>query len=110
MFKNLPIKTQEEVKNILGAYPKCYVIKTNNDEYEVSTGFVNMAYRDYKNLYEFEAKKILTEDEIIIGYAENFADFHDNYKGKRDYNLMREVRNDWSTKLKLDNEGNIVKA
>ena len=110
MFKNLPVKTQEEVKEVLGGYPKCYVIKTNDDEYEVSTGFVNMAYRDYKNLYEFEAKNILTKEELIISYAKNFTDFHDEYRGKRDYGLMREVRNDRSIKLKLDEEGNIVKA
>lgn len=104
-FNTLPIETQEKVKSILRAYDKAYVTYEYG-EYKVSVGVaITATYApDHKVIGTYEAREIFTEEERIENYVNSFNDYPIQYKGKRDYSLLRSGK-----EFKLV-DGNIVKV
>lgn len=108
ILETYPKETQNEVKSMLGAYREINVI-TSNGKHEVSTGAgLTTSYADDYRIETFNASEILTEEEIMLGYAESFHEYPSNYNGERNRNWLKSL--DWETKLKIDELGNITLA
>ena len=90
VYNALPLSVKERVKNTLRSYSKVY-IDFYWDEYHVTTSTMLCAKypSDFKAIGEVDKDDIYTEDEQIINYIESFYDYPYNYKGKRDYDIMR---------------------
>ncbi|GHU36237.1 hypothetical protein FACS1894105_06250 [Clostridia bacterium] len=63
---------------------------------------------DFKVIGDVSKDDIYTEDEQIVNYIEEFHDYPYNYRGKRDYDMLRYMRdcrcnNDIDIKVKLVN-------
>ena len=89
-FKSLPLSVREDVKNTLKAYNECN-IRFYNDEYHVSTGIMLCSKYpdDYRIIGDVHKDDIYTPDEQIVNYIETFYDYPREYKGKRDYDMLR---------------------
>lgn len=100
---------QEIVIDLLGTYGACFVIRENG-EYSVTTGI--MAKANYSDDYQIETflqKDVLTPDEKILAYTNNFYDYHREYKGERNYRMLERAF-EAGNKLKFDKGGNIVEV
>ena len=109
-LNELPMNVQEEVKEKLKAFAKV-TVWFENGGYTVATGaVVKTTYaQDEEFVGEFKAEDIFTETERMINYIETFHDYPAGYKGKRDYQTLDKIGNDWSVKFKMEN-GNLVLA
>lgn len=106
-FADLPEVLQVEVKEMLGAYATCYV-EFENGFYNVTTGVtVKTDYASDYEIIKFKAIDLLTEEERILAYTNNFYDYSPRYKGKRDYQMISEAE---EKKLSFcyDLDGNII--
>ena len=110
-FKTLPVEVQEQVKRTLGCYDICYV-SFENGQFKVTTSIVLTAHKKlaYNRAYwTFYKDDILTKDEQIIAYVNNFRCYPVAYKGFRDYDMLREMKEiGWEARVKFDNNGNLV--
>lgn len=113
-LESLPLEIQEQVKDTLGAYNEVHVIFSDG-EYHASTGIMLLGHypSDHRFVGSYKVDDVFNEDEKILNYVRNFRDYPIKYKGERDYNLLREMRDGgWDeneVKIKLV-DGNIVKA
>lgn len=109
-FEELSNEVQEEVKRNLKSYSETNVI-FENGKYTVSPAImIKKVYaEDHRFIGVYYAEDIFTKEERIVNYAESFHDFSPEYKGKRDYMMMKEVGYDWNAKFKIEN-GMLVKA
>lgn len=107
-FNELPASIQNEVKNLLKIYDKCFVTY-ENAAYHVSPSIaITASYAvDHEVIGTYTAKEIYTAEERIINYVESFHEFPIQYKGKRDYRWLNSLA--WGSKVKLEN-GNLVNA
>lgn len=111
-FNELSQNIQEEIKDTLKAYSECYVIFENGD-YKVTTALsLKREYpKDYKFIGVYRQNGIITEDEKILNYVEQFHDFPSQYTGKKDWKLIKFLQesreNGTNIKLKLV-DGNIT--
>lgn len=106
-FMDLPEVLQAEVKEMLGAFDTCYV-EFENSVYNVTTGItVKEDYADDHDIIKFEASEVLTEKERILAYANNFYDYSPLYKGKRDYKMLSQAKEN-KIPLCYDLDGNII--
>lgn len=103
----LNFNTIAEVRSTLMAYPKCYVYSDGENE-RVSTGVYISATGNDKLIKTFEAKEVLTTNEFILGYINNFRSFPASYKGKYDWPLMQKLIKGEIQQLGLDENGSIV--
>lgn len=102
-----PIEIQNEVKDTLGAYGRCSVIRENG-KYSVSTGIMlKTDYAPDHKVEYFNADEVLTPTEKMLAYANNFHSFPQEYKGEHDYLAMKQARENRS-KITLDENGNFV--
>ena len=108
-LNTLPTEIIEKVKNTLKIYPRAYVVYEDG-RYNVSAGIALKAIysEDHKFIGEYLEKEVFNENERIINYVENFHEYPINYKGKRDYKFINALT--WDDKVKLDENGDIVKA
>lgn len=107
-FEQLPEKVQEQVKEILMAYPSVSVT-FENGEYHYGGDCIKDTYADdYEVIGDYKDTDIFTEEERIINYVESFHDYPIAYKGKRDYKWLKSLRYDYDIKVKFDENGNLV--
>lgn len=108
-LNTLPTEIINQVKETLKAYDRAYVIYENG-AYRVSVGIaITATYADdHKFIGEYKAVEVFSEEERVINYVESFHEYPGNYKGNRDYKMLNALT--WDDKVKLDENGNIVKA
>ena len=107
-FEELPKKVQEQIKEILMAYPRVSVT-FENGEYHYGGDCLKATYAsDYEVIGEYRDYEIYTEKERIINYVELFHEYPVAYKGKRDYKWLKSLGYDWDIKVKFDENGNLV--
>lgn len=93
-LNNLPQEVINKAKETLKAYDMVTIV-FEYGEYKVQTGncITNEYAEDHKVIGNVYANDIFTEAEKIINYIEAFAEYPIQYKGKRDYNMLRELEN-----------------
>lgn len=116
-MNNLPKNIVNQIKMTLKAYDKCNVIYQNG-QYQVNTGYciMNEYPTDYKFIGEFKANDVFTKEEQIENYINSFCSYPPEYKGMRDYKMLKQMEQDkafdWENKTmtkwvgKINNEGN----
>lgn len=110
-FNELPVNVQNDIKNDLKAYSECHVVYEYG-MYHVGCGVClkNEYADDHEVIGTYHAEDIFTPNERIINYIESFHDYPIQYKGKRDYRMLKEIGNDWSVRFKFNETGDIVIA
>ena len=103
-FSKLPIEIQDHVKSILKAYDDVTVWYehgrfTFGDSIKAKYG------EDHRFIGHYYAHEIFSEDERIVNYCNEFHSYPSEYKGFRDWSLIR----DYDATFKMEN-GIIVKA
>lgn len=100
---------QESVNEILGTYGACYVLRENG-EYSVTTAIMVKAnYAEDYQVDTFLQKDVLTPDEKILAYTNNFYDYHREYNGERNYRMLDRAF-EAGNQFKFDESGNIVEV
>lgn len=92
-INQLPQEVQNRIKSTLHVYDKAYVVYENG-EYHVSSGVCLKAEyaADHKVIGTYTAEEIFTENERIENYINAFNEYPVNYKGKRDYKMLRQMQ------------------
>ena len=105
-FNEITSGLQSGVKEYLKAFDDCSVV-FEYGVYKVGLGTcIKLEYgKDHKVIGRYFANEVFTEDERIVNYVESFHDYPINYKGNRDYAMLKTMT--WETKVELKN-GNIV--
>ena len=103
-FNEIPKEVQEEVKNTLRAYPEVTVF-FENGRYTFGVSIKAKYASDHEYIGTYYARDIYTDAERIINYCEQFHSYPREYKGKRDYNLIK----DYNAKYKMV-DGNVIQA
>lgn len=93
LFKSLPNEVQDKIYDTLGAYDTCNVI-FENGEYKVFTAsFIISNYpEDFRVVGYFHKDELFTEEEQITNYVNTFRSYPPNYRGPKDWGLLREVQ------------------
>lgn len=111
-YNQLPLEIQTQIKNTLRAYNEVNVI-FEYGKYNVSTGIsLKKKYAiDHEFIGTYYKDEIYNADEKIINYIEEFISYPIQYKGKKDWNMIKELENlrgnGKQAKIKLI-EGNAV--
>ena len=94
MINTLPIEVQEDIKKTLRAYDKV-TVSFEYGKYHVSTGTMLKAVygQDHKVLGYVTKEDIYTAIEQMENYINVFHDYPYNYKGKRNYPILKEMVN-----------------
>lgn len=92
-FDALPLSVKQQAKDTLRAFNSVH-ITFSNGKYKVSTGIALLGHYpdDYKVIGDVAASDIYTSDEQIVNYIECFHDYPPQYKGSRDYDMLRYLR------------------
>jgi hypothetical protein len=107
-IEQFPAEVQEDILDTLRAYNEVSVT-FHDGRYWVISGHCLLGQypADYKAYGDFYAKDIYTEDERIVNYIEGFHDFPREYKGARDYSMLRRMHDMRSkgeeARIRLDN-------
>lgn len=93
-FNELPQDVQNKIKATLHVYDKAHVVYEYG-EYHVSSGICLKAEyaADHKFIGTYTAEELFTEEERIENYINTFNDYPANYKGKRDYQMLKKMQN-----------------
>lgn len=104
-INQLPEKTQKQIKETLKAYHKVYV-EFENGEYHVNTGLAICAKypADHKYIGEVNDSDIYTKEELQENYINTFYEYPPQYRGKRDYNLLKQARETGNTFKLVDGQ------
>lgn len=107
-IKSLPIEVQNHIASTLRCFDRCYV-SYNYGKFSVSSGFgIYATYApDHKEYGWVSADKFYTPEERILNYVNSFHDYPIQYKGRRDYRMIRQMNDDRSLVAKFDENGNI---
>lgn len=100
-FNELPENIQTRIKSYLSAYGTVDVFFENGD-YNFGTCLKAHYAADHEYIGTYKASEIYSPEEMIINYVNNFHAFPIEYKGKRDYAILK----DYSAQYKMVN-GNI---
>lgn len=103
-FSTLPKEIQEEVKQTLRAYDDV-TVWFENGRYRYGVSIKSKYAPDHEYIGTYYAENVYTEEERIINYCEEFHSYPIYYKGKRDYELIK----DYNARYKMV-DGNIVRA
>ena len=103
-FNELPIEIQENIKNTLRAYDKV-TVWFENGHYTYFDSIKSTYADDHRYIGTYYAKDVFSEEELILNFCEEFHCYPIQYKGKRDYDLIK----DWNAHYKMI-DGNIVRA
>lgn len=103
-FNELPIEIQDQVKKTLRAYDE-ETVWFENGRYTYGISIQSKYAADHEYIGTYYAKDVYTEEERIVNYCEEFHCYPIQYKGKRDYDLIK----DWNAHYKMV-DGNIVRA
>ena len=104
-FENLPVDVQETIKGYLKAFNKVDVYYENG-EYHFGLVIKSHYAPDHQFIGEYFAEDIYSPEERILNYVNEFHAFPIDYKGVRDYSILK----DYDARYTYDNEGNIVVA
>lgn len=102
-FSELPKEVQESVKRTLRAYEK-EDVWFDNGRYTFGLSLTLKYTPDHEYIGTYFAKDVYTEEERIVNYCEEFHCYPIEYKGKRDYSIIK----DYKAKYKMV-DGNIVR-
>ena len=91
-LKYLPKAIQKQVKSTLRVYADCSVV-FENGRYSVGGGVTLKAYYadDHEVIGNYRADEVYTETERTENYINQFHDYPMNYKGNRDYQLIKDL-------------------
>lgn len=84
----LPVEVQNKIKDTLKAYDSVFV-SYENGEYHFGLYIKKTYAADHKVIGTFYAKDIYTEEERILNYVDTFHDYPTQYKGKKDYTILK---------------------
>ena len=87
-FETLPVEVQNKIKDTLKAYDSVFV-SYENGEYHFGICIKRIYAADHKVIGEFYAKDIYSEEERILNYVDTFHAYPIQYKGKRDYTILK---------------------
>lgn len=92
-FNELPQEVQNEIKSWLHVYDKTFVVYENG-KYNVSSAVCLKAHYapDHEVIGEYHAEDIFTEEERIENYINTFYSYPIEYKGKRDYQMLKKMQ------------------
>ena len=92
-FEELPAEVQEMVKSNLHVYDQTHV-SFEYGKYHVSPNVCLKAEygEDHREIGTYRADEIFTEEERIENYINAFGEYPIEYKGKRDYEMMRKMQ------------------
>lgn len=109
-FNELPKDVQEKIKNTLKCFRKAYVTYQYGD-YSVGAGIgVYARYApDHKYIGTYTDTEIFTEKERILNYVNEFYSFPIQYKGERDYDLLRKAEKERLQFVFDENENLVLK-
>lgn len=103
-FNELPKEIQDEVKSKLRAYDKI-TVWFEYGRYTYGVTIKSKYAPDNEYIGTYYAKDVYTEEERVINYCEEFHSYPPEYKGTRNYAVIR----DYNAKYKIV-DGNIVRA
>lgn len=103
-FNELPQEIQEQVKRTLRAYDE-ETVWFENGMYTYGVAIQSKYAHDHEYIGTYYAKDVYTEEERFINYCEEFHSYPIEYRGNRDYNIIK----DYKAKYKMV-DGNIVRA
>ena len=107
-FNELPETVKETVKGILKAYD--YVnVWFENGEYSFVDVLQKQYAPDHKFIGTYRSEDVYTETERIENYINEFHDFPINYKGKRDYAMLKKMDEERTAALVSTENPNIKK-
>lgn len=86
---------QKSVKETLKAYNRVNVTFENN-EYHASAGVILKQHYapDFKVLGWIHADDVYSKEEQVENYINEFFSYPTNYKGKRDYDIIRKMQDE----------------
>lgn len=93
IIKNLPNAVQAHIISTLKAYDEIFVTYENG-EYHYGLCLKSSYAPDHKVIGRFKAEDIYTEEERIENYINEFKSYPANYKGKRDYTIIKKMENE----------------
>ena len=99
-ISNLPYEVKTKVINTLKAYDEV-TISYEDGEYYFGNLIKAEYSKDHKVIGTIYAKDYYTENERIANYINEFNDYPSNYKGKRDYSILKQMKD--SEKYDFDN-------
>lgn len=103
-FNELPENIQNEIKEYLRAYDEVDVTYENG-RYHFGTYLKKQYGTDFEPIGVFKAKEFFTAEERIVNYVNCFHAYPIQYKGKRDYAILK----NYDAQYKMV-DGNIVIA
>lgn len=103
-LNELPKEIQDYVMNTLRAYDRVDVW-FEDGRYTYGTVIKSKYSNDHEFIGTYHADDVYSPDERIVNYCEEFHCYPIEYKGNRDYNLIK----DYKAKYKMI-DGNIVRA
>lgn len=91
-INTLPVEVQNEIKSTLKVFDKVSVI-FENGEYKATTGCcIKAVYADdFKVIGIYNKDEIYTKEEQILIYTEEFLSYPIEYKGKRDWAMIKQL-------------------
>jgi len=113
ILAGLPAPVVSDIKRHLGAYDTAYITRGSDGQYRYTAAIIlhNGPYDE--QIGTVYASEVLTEDESILAYVQNFRDYpyragkqSFTYKGEKDY---KNLNSNW-TSVDWDSEGNLVFA
>lgn len=109
-FEALPDEVKTEIRGTCKVYDRAFVTYYYGT-YHVSAGYgICSKYpADHRSVGVYFAEDIYTEEERMVNYIECFHDFPHNYKGRRDYGILRGIEKNWDVKFKFE-DGNLVRV
>lgn len=90
-FNELPENIQAEVKDYLRAFDKIDVFFENGD-YNYGACIKAHYAEDHEYIGTYKASEIYSPEEMIVNYVNNFHSYPIQYKGKRDYSILRNYK------------------
>ena len=87
-FNDLPEDIQSEIKEYLRAYDEVHVTYENG-RYHFGMYLKKQYGADFEAIGTFKPKDIFTDEERIVNYVNCFRSYPIEYKGKRDYTILK---------------------
>lgn len=101
---------QENVKSTLKAFNEVNVVYEYG-KYNFSSALCLKAHYapDYEFVGTVYADDIFTPEERILNYIESFHSYPVEYKGVKDFGMLREVEGNWDARFGYNENGTIVR-
>ena len=86
-----PQEIQEKILNTLRAYDEVHIIICDDGTYEVSPDLCLSSTSKLVKMECIEVSEVYDEHEQTINYINQFRNYPYNFKGFRDYKLLKEL-------------------